>query len=167
MVRILVRLYTSSTPMRAAVVLPEYYISNFEDHVKGTLWLAQNIPEERVREEGVKRAIAAAKKLMLVTPDEVQQKVVEDAEKLREQLPNIEQPAELISHAMTISLLLMLLAALKELKNGVHGGDIAEAISFAIREEVEFYRHGRSDIEEFKKGIDEQMDRIIRVYGEP
>ncbi len=129
--------------------------------------MAQNIPEERVREESVKRAIAAAKKLLLVTPDEVRWKVVEDAEKLREQLPKIEQPEELISHVKTISLLLMLLAALMELKNGVHGGDIAEAISFAIREEVESYQQGRGDIEELKKGIDEQMDRILRVYGEP
>ena len=151
----------------APVALPEYYISNFETHVKGTYWLTERIPEGRFREEGVKRAIAAAKKLMLITPDEVQKKVVEEAGKLREQLPKAEQPAELVSHAMTVSLLLMLLAALEELRDGEHGGDVAEALSFGIREEVEFYRHGRSDIEEFRKGLDEQMDRIIRVYGEP
>lgn len=148
-----------------SIVLPKHLLSNFEEHIRSAPWILENIPEERLREEGVKRAIAAARRLTLVSPDEVQQRVVEEAEKLRELMPQITQLVDLVSRAMTLSMLLILLAALKELRDGEHGGDVAESISLDIMHEVEWAQKNEVSLDELRSALDERIEEIMRVFG--
>lgn len=145
--------------------MPKHLLSNFEEHIRSAQWILENIPEERLREESVKRAIAAARRLTLVSPDEVQQRVVEEAEKLRELMPQITQLVDLVSRVMTLSMLLILLAALKELRDGEHGGDVAESISLDMMQEVEWAQKNEVSLDQLRSALDEKIEEITRVFG--
>ena len=149
----------------AKLSVDELEFKIFVDWVKSTDWMIGNIPEDKVQEESLRRAIAATKKLLLVNPYDLMYKIAEEASKLQRLLLRGDTPVdEIISQALTVSSLLMLFAALKELKNGVHGGDVAEALSFAIKEEVDLYNMGKSDIRQLREGLYEQAGRILYIW---
>jgi len=142
----------------------------FMDWVKATDWMVKNIPEDKIPEEGLKRAIAATMKLLLVNPDSVMYRINEETVKLQKLLRRVdgeESVEDIISQALTVSSLLMLFSALKEIKDGAHGGDVVESIAFSIRGEIKLYRNGMSDFEDLKNGLSEQAGRIIHVFGKP
>jgi len=154
----------------AKLSVDELEFKIFVDWVKSTDWMIGNIPEDRVQEESLRRAIAATKKLLLINPYDVMYRINEETVKLQKLLRRIddeESVEDIISQALTVSSLLMLFSALKELKDGAHGGDVAESIAFSIRGEIKLYRNGMSDFEDLKNGLSEKVGRIIHVFGKP
>ncbi|MCS7145356.1 MAG: hypothetical protein RMJ28_07065 [Nitrososphaerota archaeon] len=137
-------------------------LSAFDEAISQTSWL-ESLHGEGKRSERIRRALAATEKLVEASPSEVKDVLIRDAEDLKRELESL-TIGELVNALTRITLLLVLLSALRELERGAHGGDVPEILAHSLRDrvlELEAAKDSPEESQRLKIGSETLLNTII------
>lgn len=141
--------------------IDKFSLKEFEQAVKSADWLEEIHPDNK-RSERIRRAMNAVRITLRTSPTALEKKVSDAAKELSEMIETIDGRT-LRRRLDALESMLLLLAALKEMEKGRHGGDIEEGFALTLQNLVTVL--DESNIDEIRKEASKTLHGVEAVLA--